>query len=141
MKRKQMKKIEARSPSSALATGTAAGSSETPDVRRGRPGRRSAEDRREAVLQLLAGKASIDQLAMKYGVYPSTIEAWRNDALEGIESAFKQSSSKRTRETELEEENQLLTESVAKLTMQVTLLQRAMGIDGARPTRPARSRR
>jgi transposase len=140
MKRKQTK-VEPRSPSSELETGTEARSIEAPDVRRGRPGRRSAEERREAVLQLLSGKASIDQLAMRYGVYPSTIEAWRDEALEGIEAAFKQGSSKSTRETELEEENELLTESVAKLTMQVTLLQRAMGIDGARPTRPARSRR
>lgn len=30
---------------------------------RGRPGRRSVEDRTEAVLALLAGKATVDQLA------------------------------------------------------------------------------
>jgi hypothetical protein len=29
----------------------------------GRPGRRSVQDRKDAVLQLLAGKATVDQLA------------------------------------------------------------------------------
>lgn len=141
MRRKQQKH-ETSSPSSAPETGTAADTtSGSPDVRRGRPGRRSAEDRREAVLQLLSGKASIDQLAMRYGVYPSTIESWRDEALAGIEETFKRGSSKTAREAELEQEKELLTESVTRLTMQVTLLQRAMGIDGARPTRPARSRR
>ena len=78
---------------------------------------------------------------MRFGVYPSTIESWRDEALAGIEETFKRGSSKTAREAELEQEKELLTESVTRLTMQVTLLQRAMGIDGARPTRPARSRR
>ncbi|HWV39941.1 MAG TPA: hypothetical protein VN033_15835 [Vulgatibacter sp.] len=62
-------------------------------------------------------------------MYPSSIGAWREEALEGIEAAFEQGSSKSSRETELEKENELLTASVAKLTVQVTLLQRAMGIE------------
>lgn len=141
MRRKQQKN-EGSSPSSAPETGTAVDTtSDSPDVRRGRPGRSSADDRREAVLQLLSGKATVDQLAMRYGVYPSTIESWRYEALAGIEETFKRGSSKTAREAELEREKELLSESVTRLTMQVTLLQRAMGIDGARPTRPARSRR
>ena len=68
MRRKQQKN-EGSSPSSAPETGTAVDTtSDSPDVRRGRPGRRSAEDRRDAVLQLLSGKATVDQLAMRYGV-------------------------------------------------------------------------
>lgn len=140
MRRKQQKS-EASPLSSAPEAGTTVDvSSDSPVVRRGRPGRRSAEERREAVLQLLAGKASVDQLAMRYGVYPSTIESWRDEAIAGIEEAFRRGSSKTEREAELEREKELLAESVARLSMQVTLLQRAMGID-ARPTRPARSRR
>jgi hypothetical protein len=41
---------------------------------RGRPGRPAVEDRTEAVLALLAGKASVDQLAMRDGVRKETIE-------------------------------------------------------------------
>ncbi|WP_373044950.1 transposase [Vulgatibacter sp.] len=109
MRRKQ-KKHEASSPSSAPETGTELDTtSNSPDVRRGRPGRRGAEDRREAVLQLLAGKASVDPLAMRYGVYPSTIESWRDEALAGIEKMIERGSSKRAREAELEQEKELLT--------------------------------
>lgn len=53
------------------------------DERRGRPGRRSVEDRASAVLELLSGKAGVDELARRFGVHPSTVEKWRQDALEG----------------------------------------------------------
>jgi hypothetical protein len=51
-------------------------------VKRGRLGRRTGKERREAVLALLAGKASADQLASQYGVLPATIVKWRDDAIE-----------------------------------------------------------
>lgn len=51
------------------------------EVVRGRPGRRSAADREEAVLELMSGKASVDQLARRFGVQPETIERWRTEAL------------------------------------------------------------
>src|SRR3990170_6338777 len=53
------------------------------EAARGRPGRRTAEERRTAVLELLGGKATVDQLARRFGGLPSTIEGWRADALEG----------------------------------------------------------
>jgi hypothetical protein len=40
-------------------------SSETGGESRGRPGRRSVEDRQRAVLELMAGKATVDQLARR----------------------------------------------------------------------------
>jgi hypothetical protein len=54
-------------------------------LRRGRLGRRSADERAQAVLQLLSGKASLDQLALRFGVRAETIERCRAQALEGIE--------------------------------------------------------
>lgn len=44
---------------------------------RGRPGRRSAAERYEAVKALLSGKASNEQLSLKYAVSQETIESWR----------------------------------------------------------------
>ena len=44
---------------------------------RSRPGRRSAEDREKAVLELMSGKATVDQVARRLGVQPSTVEKWR----------------------------------------------------------------
>jgi transposase-like protein len=41
-------------------------------VVRGRPGRRTTEERTQAVLELLSGKASVDQLASRFGVQAST---------------------------------------------------------------------
>lgn len=111
-----------------------------PENVRGRPGRRSAEDRRRAVLELLGGKATVDQVAMRFGVLPQTVEGWREDALAGIDAALKQGAGKSARELELEAEVEVLRETALNATMQVTLLQKAMGIK-PRPSRPARSRR
>jgi transposase-like protein len=72
------------------------------DERRGRPGRRSVEDRASAVLELLSGKAGVDQLARRFGVHPTTIEKWRQDGLEGISLALRQGTGKSPRELELE---------------------------------------
>lgn len=48
-----------------------------PEVTPGRPGRRIVAERSEAVLALLSGKASVDQLATKYGVLASAVEEWK----------------------------------------------------------------
>jgi hypothetical protein len=39
-------------------------------VRRGRPGRRRVDDRKEAVVEPLPGKAPADQVAFRFGVDP-----------------------------------------------------------------------
>jgi hypothetical protein len=39
-------------------------------VRRGRPGRRSVDDRKEAVVELPLGKSTGDQEAFRFGVHP-----------------------------------------------------------------------
>lgn len=111
-----------------------------PENVRGRPGRRTVEERRRAVLELLGGKATVDQVAMRFGVLPQTVEGWRNDALAGIDAAMKQGTGKSARELDLEAEVEVLRETALNATMQVTLLQKAMGIK-PRPSRPARSRR
>jgi hypothetical protein len=59
-------------------------------VRRGRPGRRSVDEGKEAVVEPLPGKAPADQVAFRFGVDPETVERWREVALEGIEHSMGQ---------------------------------------------------
>ena len=75
------------------------------NVVRGRPRRRSVEDRRSAVMELLSGKASVDQLARRFGVQPETIEGWRDEALEGMREAMRRGTGRSEREAELERGN------------------------------------
>jgi hypothetical protein len=89
---------------------------------------------------LLGGKATVDQVAMWFGVLPETVEGWRDDALAGIDQALRQGTTKSARELDLESEVEVLRETALNATMQVTLLQKAMAIK-PRPSRPARSRR
>lgn len=107
-------------------------------ARRGRPGRRSAEERAEAVLQLLAGKASVDQLAFRFGVQATTIEKWRELALEGIGEALRQGTGQSRREQELGRKLTTLERAFTDLAIRHELVQRAVA---ERPSRPGRSTR
>jgi transposase-like protein len=55
---------------------------------RGRPGRRSLADRREAVLDILKGKASVEQVARRLGGSTDTVEKWQEIAVAGVEAAL-----------------------------------------------------
>ena len=99
-----------------------------PKTGRSRPGRRTNEERKVAVLELLAGKATVDQLAQRYGVLPETVEGWRTAALEGIEESLRFGPSgpgKSQREKELERELKDARHAVTESAIQVALLQRA----------------
>lgn len=110
---------------------------------RGRPGRRSAAERRDAVLQILSGKASIDQVAHRLGVRPETVEGWRDLAVQGIEGVLAVGDTASARERELERENQQLRDALADVSVKYAVAKK--GIEEwkrtARPSKPARSRR
>ena len=108
------------------------------DAVRGRPGRRSADERTEAVLQLLSGKASVDQIARRFGVRAATVESWRQLALEGIAESLRQGSGKSAREQELERSLASLEKAFTHLAIKHELVDRALK---ERPSRPGRSRR
>ena len=116
-------------------------SDEGADVR-ARPGRRTVEERQSAVLELLSGKATVDQIARRLGVHASTVEGWRTDALGGIEEALRRGSGKTSAELELERKNTQLESFVTRLSIQKCLLEQALDVERAgRPTGPARSKR
>lgn len=119
---------------------------ETPEAteadERARPGRRTVEERQRAVLELFAGKATVDQIARRLGVHASTVEGWRQDALAGVEQALRRGSGKTAAELDLERKNRDLEKVVTKLSIQKCLLENALETERAeRPTEPVRSKR
>jgi transposase-like protein len=109
---------------------------------RARPGRRTVEERQQAVLELMAGKATVDQIARRLGVHAATVDGWRQDALAGVEQALRRGSGKTAAELELERKYRDLEKVVTTLSIQKCLLEQALDIERAgRPTEPARSRR
>lgn len=109
---------------------------------RARPGRRTVEERQRAVLEVLAGKATVDQIARRLGVHAATVEGWRQDALVGVEQALRRGSGKSAAELELERKHRDLEKVVTTLSIQKCLLEQALEIERKeRPTGPARSRR
>jgi len=105
------------------------------DERRGRPGRRSVEERASAVLELLSGKASVDQLARRFGVHPTTVEKWQQDALDGMAVALRQGSGKSSREIELEKRVKDLERAFTDVAIKKELLERFLS---QRPTVPGK---
>ena len=103
---------------------------------RARPGRRPAADRTRAVLELLAGKATVEQLARRYGVQPATVEGWRAAAIESIGETMRQASQKSPRERELEKKLHTLEKAFTDLAIRHELVQRFIE---SRPTRPGKS--
>lgn len=105
---------------------------------RPRPGRRTTEERTEAVLALLSGKATVDQLAARHGVQPATIEQWRQLALQGIEGVLRQGSAKPVEQAAVERELDEVRAAFTDLAIRHELLSRAMK---DRPSKPERSPR
>jgi transposase-like protein len=141
MKRQQSARDVEKAPGGESSTTLDEGKASESD-QRVRPGRRTVEERQQAVLDLLAGKATVDQIARRLGVTAATVEGWRQDALAGLEQALRRGSGKTPRELELERENKQLREVVTKTAIQKALLEQALDIErDKRPTGPARSRR
>jgi transposase-like protein len=87
------------------------------------------------VLQLLGGKASIDQIALRFGVQGETVERWREQALAGIEVALRSGQTSSARERELEVQLQTLEKAFTHLAIKHELVERALR---ERPSKPER---
>jgi transposase-like protein len=93
---------------------------------RGRAGRRSVEERSQAVLELLSGKASIQQLAIRFCVNEETIVKWRDDALEGMAGSLRRGTGKSASEQKLEKEYQSLKAAFTEMAIKNELMERAL---------------
>lgn len=103
----------------------------------------TAADLVETVLAVLSGKASVDQVARRYGVLPATVAGWRDQALGGIESVLARGDSRSPRERELEHEVVQLRDLIASLSVEKALAVKAIEEwkRQSHPSQPARSRR
>jgi transposase-like protein len=90
------------------------------------------------VVQRLSGKATVDQLAFRFGVHASTIEKWRELALEGIEQAMRQGTARSAEEQDLARKLATLERAFTDLAIRHELVQRAVA---ERPSRPGKSTR
>jgi len=107
-------------------------------MHRGRPGRRTTEDRTQAVLELLSGKASVDQIASRFGVQAATVAKWREEALAAVEAAMRRGTSKSPQEVELQRKLDVMEKALTRVVMKNELIERALN---EFPTLPGRSRR
>ncbi len=119
--------------------GPQVGSEPDQAVVRGRPGRRSLEDRLNAAMELLSGKASVDQVARRYGVQPETVEGWRESALAGVDLALL-TGGRSERERELEKQAAELRDALGGATVERAVALNAVE-EWKKQTRPSRPRR
>lgn len=134
-----MRRKRQRSSGKGSTTGTERSEVEVVDgARRGRPGRRTGDERARAVLDLLSGKATVDQLALRFGVLPETITRWRELAMESIAAGLRQGTARSAHELDLEKQLLNLKEAFTDLAIRHELVQRAIK---DRPSGPGRSSR
>ena len=138
MSRKSHKITGTRTPSPSAGAERSEAEADGEGVRRGRPGRRTAEERTTAVLELLGGKATADQLAFRFGVQPATIEAWHQEALVAIAQSMRQGNSKSPELLALERKYADLEKSFTRVAIKHELLERELS---NRPSRPGTSSR
>lgn len=120
-----------------MNTGNQPENTEHRETERGRPGRRTAEERKNAVLDLLSGKASIEQIASRLAVTEETVRGWRDDALNALGTVFRRDG-KSQRELELERENKKLRQAITESAIEAALIKRALA---SRPSLPVKSRK
>lgn len=134
-----MRRKRQRSGGKGSTTGTERSEVEVVDgARRGRPGRRTGDERTQAVLELLSGKATVDQLAHRFGVLPETIVRWRELAMESVAAGLRQGTARSAHELDLEKQLDNLKEAFTDLAIRHELVQRALK---DRPSGPGRSSR
>jgi transposase-like protein len=104
---------------------------------RGRPGRRSAEEKTQAVLELLSGKTTVDSLARRFGVREQTVEQWRQEAVASIGAAMRQGDGKSASERALEKELHGLKKAFTDLAIRHELVKQAL--EARPPSQPRRS--
>jgi transposase-like protein len=101
---------------------------------RGRPGRRCGAERHNAILEVLQGKATVDQVAWRMGVRPEAVAGWKEDGPAAMLANFQRGDGPTLRERELEAENGTLRDALTRSAMQVELLQRELGIPDRHPS-------
>jgi transposase-like protein len=89
---------------------------------RQRPGRRSAVEKKAAVLKVLSGKATVEQEAARLCVHRETLQAWVDEGLAALDAAFRTTAGPSEEELELKKKNQMLERLVTKyvLTAEMT---------------------
>lgn len=95
----------------------------------------SARRKRDVVLRLLRGEA-LDAVSREVGVEIYRLEAWRDQALVGMEGALKQRDS-----DPLAEELKAAKYQIGELTMEVEILRKEREIVLRRPLAKGRSRK
>lgn len=90
-----------------------------------------------------ATRASVDQLAQRFGVLPETVLGWRNAALESISAALLPCDGSTEREWALEKKVHALEAAFNQVTIEGALAVKAVEKrkTQTRPSQPTRSRR
>lgn len=91
----------------------------------GKRKRHSAEFKAKVVLEAIRGETTVAQLAARHGVHQTMINAWKNQAVEGMAGLF--SGKTEATETARESEIDQLHARIGRLVVERDFLRRASG--------------
>ena len=90
---------------------------------RGRPQRPSLDAKEKAVLELLSGKATVEQITRRLNVTADTVEGWRAQALHGLSNGVRHGG-RSPREVELERELRSAKDALGKAMIYQQILEK-----------------
>ncbi len=82
----------------------------------------------QVVLELLKEEKPLTQLASEYGVHPNLLRDWKAIALKALPTAFEQRDSFAAARAAHAQQVQELYAEIGRLTMQLTWLQKKLGL-------------
>ncbi len=92
-------------------------------ARRGRPQRPSLDAKENAILELLAGKATVEQIMRRLNVTADTVEGWRGQALQGVSNGLRYAG-RSPREVDLERELRNAKDALGKAAIYQQILEK-----------------
>ena len=84
----------------------------------GRPSKFDASFKAKVAIEALQEKATLQELAKKYGVAPSIINSWKEELLQNSKRAFESDSADKRALKELKAQNAKLERKVGQLTLE-----------------------
>ena len=90
---------------------------------RGRPQRPSVDAKEKAILELLTGKATVEQISRRLNVTVDTVEGWRAQALAGVSNGLRYAG-RSPREAELERDLRSAKDALGKAMIYQQILEK-----------------
>jgi transposase-like protein len=88
---------------------------------------RSASFKKKIAIEAIQEKKTIAEIASEYEVHPVQVSQWKKELIEGADSLFESSQSKKAKQKNKMDSEGKLHEKIGKLTVEIDWLKKKLG--------------